>query len=225
MRRILILIAVAGSCPRAADAGFLTFADRATWQLAAGPLAGVETFNGFTADTSFQTNPVAANNMTFIGSPGINGTTTNKVDVPAFEIGGTLAYDDTAYLLGDATPTGPLSIQFGVAVSAWGADFVGIADNRPTALNAFSASGTLIGSIALASDPTGRQKQFYGFATTGGDQVARITIVTAAINDVFGIDNIAFATPGAVPEPGSLGLLAGALGVALAARKLRRAVV
>jgi hypothetical protein len=225
MRFVFVALLVAfGTCVRTAEAGFVQFTDRPTWQAAAGPLSGTEDFNGFTTDAQFRTTTVSANNMTIAGSTGTNGTQTNKIDASPFEFSGFYAANGTSYLLGDLVNGATITFTFTTPVTAWGGDFRGIADGgRPTRMDVFDASDTLIGSIQFMSDATNQQDQFYGFTST--TSVDHLVIVNpGGANDAFGLDNIGFvtgATPVAAPEPTSLALLATA-GMSLGASLLRR---
>lgn len=223
------MIALLGLHAGTARAGIVSYTDRPTWQTAAGPLSGTEDFNGFTADAQFRTTTVAANNMTIAGSTGFNGDDTNLIDAAPFVFGGFYVFpDNSSYLLGDLVDGATITFTFTRPLTAWGADFTGIADGRPTRLDVFDTSSVLIGSIALASDDLA-ELQFYGFTTTGGDTVGSIVLVNpGGANDVFGIDNIGFVAVGAtaVPEPSSLALaglagLAGLVGLAARGRKAR----
>ncbi len=193
-----------------AHAGIITYTNRATWAAAASP-NGAENFNGFGADATFQNVSVAISNGTVTGEPGSNGATTNKIDAPALEFGGFYSIDGTSELLGDVVGSQKITINFTSPVTAWGADFKGVADGgRTTRIDVYDSSNTLLGSVPMASDGTNNQLQFYGFTVTMG-AASRIELTgNTDGNDVFGVDNIQFTTGAvaAVPEPSTFALFA-----------------
>src|SRR5581483_8206367 len=132
------------SAPNAAHAGITTFTNRATWSAAASP-NGAENFNGFGADATFQNTSVAISNGTVTGEPGSNGAQTNKIDAPALEFGGVYSIDGTSELLGDVVGSQQFTINFTTPVTAWGADFKGVADGgRTTRIDVFDSTNTLL---------------------------------------------------------------------------------
>ena len=208
-----------------ARAALITYSSRATWAGAVGSPTGTEDFNEFVADASFiSPSSVAADNMTLSAGTGLNGANTNKVDVAPFVEAG-YSGDGTAFAFVELTATATMRIDFTAGVEAWGADFTGISDDvRVSRIDVFDASNALLGSIVAPTVAGTYNQRFIGFDLTGSDRADHLVFVftnpSAAVNDAFGIDNVAFVTTNPVPEPTTLALLGDGL---VAARRRRRA--
>ncbi len=211
----------------AVRADFFVFGNRATWSADANP-NGSEDFNNFTVNTQFRTQPVAVNNMLITGVVGNSGADTNIISVTRDSTSSLYELDSTPFLLGDVEDAQEINLQFTNPVSAWGADFRGIANTngpipRRTLIQIFDTNNVLQYShtpVAGGMD----FRQFIGFTSTTtpiGRIVFTDPVIRAGANfDVFAVDNIQF-TVTAVPEPSSLMLL-GMLTTGLATWMRRR---
>lgn len=224
--RLAVFASLVLTSVSAAQAAVITFTDRATWLAAVGPLSGTEGFSSFASDTEFRTTTVFANNMAISSGTGTNGTLSNKIDASPFEFADTYPIDGSTYLLGDLLTPGnaDLHINFTTELTAWGADFRGIAnDGRPTQVDIFDSSNVLLGTVPMASTG-GAQLQFYGFQVTGGTADRILIANSSSFNDVFGIDNVGFVTTAAIPEPSTYALMLAGLGfVGFVASRRRKA--
>lgn len=206
LKASVVLTGLALSLP--AQAGLVSYTDSALWNSSVGPTTGMETFNSFTTDTTFQNTTVFANNMQISGVRGSNGSTTNTVDAASFAFGGFYDIDNTTYLLGDLRGSQTIRFDFENSVSAWGATFSGISDtsSRNTVISAFDADDNLLGVLNTAS-ATNRTVGFYGFAFDENEAADYLIFSnTTNANDVFGVDNVSFVEA-SVPEPASILLL------------------
>jgi hypothetical protein len=86
-------------------------------------------------------------------------------------------------------------------VSAFGLDLTSNPDGNNLTLNLFDGA-TLLGTFTVNN--VQGAGTFFGASAT-----EPITSVTIADGNFFGVDNIAFGSPAAVPEPGSIALLTG----------------
>jgi hypothetical protein len=217
---VMTALLVATSATRS-EAAMITYTTLAGWSAAVGPF-GIETFDGFRSDTTYQGVVVnLAGGMSVTGTVGANGGLTQKIDAPPLEFGGFYDQNGTGELLGDLVSNNLLRFDFAAPLTAWSGEFKGVADDgRPTTITVFNAANAVLGTIALASDGSNAQMQFYGFQLTGGDQAAYLTISNASgNNDVFGLDNVRFT---AVPEPLTIFLLgSGVAGLAVRRRQRR----
>jgi len=217
------LLAVSAAPAHAAVNTYTNFAD---WLAAVGGYS-TESFNSFVADESIRNVSVAVTGMTISGTFGANGTNTQKIDAAPFQFApDSYALDGSSYLLGDLDgPTQFIRFDLATPVAAWSIETSGIGDGRPTTISIFDGSNNLLGSL-LTSSTLVQEKQFYGFALTGGQAAKYVTITNPGnTNDAFGIDNVRFATTTTVPEPSTVALMAAglfALGVSVRRRAAGR---
>ena len=182
-------------------AALVSYTNLTAWTTDNGPATGIEDFNAFAVDTTFQNTSVIANNMTVTGEPGSNGLLTNKIDAPDYEFAATYAQDNTPYLLGDLQSTETIRIDFTTAVTAWGGFFRFISDGpRDTRIRVYDAADALLGEVTTFD----AESQFFGFGLTteAADYIVMQNLTSN--NDVWGLDNVSFV---AIPEPASMGLI------------------
>lgn len=212
------LLAVSAAPAHAAVSTYTSFAD---WLAAVGGYS-TESFNGFNADVSIRNETVALNGMTVTGTTGPNGSRTQKIHAPPFEAGTGYNFDGTSYLFGDLDgPSQFIRFDLTAPVAAWSMETNGIGDDRPTTISIYDAANNLLGSL-LTGSTIPNEKQFYGFALTGGQTASYVTIINGGTtNDAFGIDNVRFAAATTtVPEPSTVALLAaGLLAIVVGARR------
>ena len=177
----------------AADAAFISYSDRATWQGAAGTVTGSENFNSFLSDVPLTLTPTALS-----GGMSVSGFWT--IDAAPFFSNSQCDLDGTPRLCGNNG--NDLSFDFVTGISAFGADFSSLNDNLArTVFDLFDAA-TLIGTLAPPQVGS-LSDQFFGFVATAGENITRIR-TRQLFSDTFGVDDIEIV---AVPEPASTTLL------------------
>lgn len=198
-----------------AEAGTLTFSDRATFQSAAGATS-IEDFDSFGSDTSYAGSSLTVGALTLIGTN--SDQRWNKIDVTPYQF--------SNFSMGDSSPvattiTGtplgggaPFIIEFEKSITAFGANFASVNDNflpdgtlrNKTTLSLVFADGT---EEVVEQLPTLLNGAFYGLVS---DKAFKAVSFTSDFNDGWAIDNVEYAT--AVPEPASLLSLAAISAVA-----------
>jgi hypothetical protein len=189
-----------------AEAAIQQYDTRATWQAAAGPLSGTESFSSFTTDTPFRiTNgPVAIVGGSLVELGPVSQTDGNFIDVAPFGFGASVNGSTDAVITVDNTgdPTSDTKVQltFNTPVRAWGADFGDAAGGDILAVDVFNTSGTLLRTMVISGDDS-----FLGFVGTAGEAVKFLqfkgsTTGGGGTREYCEMDDMGLAL---VPEPGS----------------------
>ena len=197
------LVAFGLGFPNSAKATINFFTDRAAWEEAAGSASFTENFSEFSADTPFQTSPVALNGMT-IQQEGTERMDWNEVDVPPLQFtpnsGG-----NSALLLTNSPEDGSSGIQVHITFTdlnrAFGFDSWSGNDGEGAVLDVFSGA-TLLDSRAL----TGGNGDFLGYVLTGVDTSMTVRfrsgrLTPGMLGERFYIDNLAGTTVAEGPPP------------------------
>jgi hypothetical protein len=201
----LALLAAAGALALGASpasASIVQYTDRAAFEAAAGLLT-VETFNDFAPGKlaplrDLGAFTVSTNNTAAIASGGdINGSNDLSVNLTADANGG----------------LGTLTFTFDTRILAFGADFF--------SLNNGFVQRTFARVDGQIFNPLPRSPAFLGYiSTTGFSTLSFSNQLGGGNNDAFQLDNLAYSTPGSVPEPASWALmLTGFLGAGAALRR------
>lgn len=185
--------------PSTVSAQITTYTDRTTFEAAAGTTI-TETFNSFTTEEAFHTNPVDAGDFTISMTGPINDGF-NFIDIPPHQ--DTWAFiDGTTSMNVFLKKTGKLIFTFDTPIKAFGADFRAFNDNANRVK--FIVNGTSFNPPVSGND----QNTFFGFTSTSQFSVVEMH-ADFGVNDSFGMDNVTYAS--AVPEPGFLGSAGAAL--------------
>ncbi|MBV7255787.1 hypothetical protein KCG44_03190 [Pacificimonas sp. WHA3] len=185
---------------QAATAALTTYADRASWQGAAGATI-FEDLNAFAADDiqPFDVGPFTVSAVgAFAGDNGIEAYDPNPNDIQQDR-----NIDGTTYLSLDVDDT-VITFTFDSAIFAIAWDQVSTVSNVDINIDGMSAnlgSGSFFG---IVSDTA-----FTSFTLTG-------------IDGAFGLDNIEFSNAAAVPAPAAFGLFGLALLGLSAGRRFKR---
>lgn len=193
------------------------YTDAASWNAAVSgaPNLHSEDFQGFAADASFQTSPVAGSFFTLAQSGSHDFR--NLIDVPP------IYYDDNGGTSHASMYTDygriTVAMSFDSPLFAWGANFYGI-DGEGLSLHLFSGGDTL----ATLDVPTG--SSFFGFAyALPAERIDQIVFRSRTENvgvggEGFGLDNVVGAGMPLVPAPGAI--LIGGFGAVLVSWMRRR---
>jgi hypothetical protein len=218
MKKFILICVVASLIACSANAAVTTYTDLTTWNSAVVPLAGgsfFEDFEGFAADTDFQTTAV---NTSFFSLQQI-GTSNfrNIIDVPPFlytDNNGTnhaSMYTDYGQITVD--------MSFYEGIFAWGADFYGASTGELLDLDLILEVGGTLTTI-----PVPVNDGFFGFVISGPTENIG-SIIFASRNETvgvggegFGLDNVRGAT--VIPAPGAI--LLGSIGVGVVSWLRRR---
>jgi len=203
------------------QAGLVTYSSLATFLGDVGAATWTQDFEGFGADTSFQSGPLVAGHLTLqqVGT----GTFRNFVDVLPLQFTTEGATTNIASMFTDFGFT-TVSMGFDAGLGAWGGDFFSVDAEGVTLVLNLVGGGTL--TVDVPNTGFG-SSAFFGFRTTAGEIVSGITF-RSRTNDGnqgsgegFPLDNIAAVV--AVPEQGAGILTASALLLCAAfRRKFRR---
>jgi hypothetical protein len=212
---VALMLGAAGS----ANAAIVSFADRATWEGAAGGTPSLfEDFNSFTANTT------ALPQSVFGGAATLSATATADqpyIDGPPLSNAGDV--NGTAYL--DALINGGdfVSFVFDTPVFSWGAD-INPHDNSFDAVVTIFLDSVDSGSYSL---PGSNQTVFVGFVSDVAFQTLALRAPTGpSPNTAYhGIDNVGSHPFEEAPAPGPLALIAiGLFGMWRAGRSHRGAL-
>jgi PEP-CTERM motif len=222
-RKMLAPCAVLQACLYATigQAAVITsYSDRVSFNAASGFVL-TETFNGFTTEEAFHTNPWNAGLFTLsaVGTLPTDGRRNRlniaPVEFPEFTGDGTNVIN---VLLNSSDDN--LIISFAAPVLSFGADFGGLNDIFPR--TAVEISG--INLIPTATATAGYR--FFGYVSDTSFNT--VTFKYNSRTDGFSIDNVAFAPapttgPNPVPEPESVAMIFVGFGLmAIGRRKHRR---
>jgi len=217
-----------------ADAGLITFSNTGDSNpvytpadYGGGAGAPTVTTGGFFLGQSLSGNPsvdcpAAAASACVVGNP--TGPLTFDPNSPATFIVGDGATPTSPVLSGSPTFNGPIAVLFSVDLAGVGFDAGFFDAVGSTGITAFARDGTLLGTVVNI----GTGIEFLGLVTDdGSERIAGVFLDLVGSEPAgFAIDNLRFgragqvAPPGAVPEPGTLGLLGCAfVGIALMRRR------
>lgn len=166
--------------------------------------------------------PGAAASACVVGNP--TGPLAFDPDAPVTFIVGDGANPTSPVLSGSPTFNGPIAVLFSVDLAGVGFDAGFFDAVGSTGITAFARDGTLLGTVVNI----GTGIEFLGLVTDdGSERIAGVFLDLVGSEPAgFAIDNLRFGRvgqvipPGAVPEPGTLGLLGCALaGIALMRRR------
>lgn len=199
MKRLMggaIAFAIAGFAGSANAVIISTFTDRTTFDAATSTT--LETFNSFSTETAFHTVPldVGPFTLSMAGAPNTDAER-NKIDIPPLEFG-VFDVDGTniANLLTFAGDS--LFLTFDTGITAFGVDLASF-NNGFLRTQIVVGADTLTPAIADASTV-----RFFGFTS---DAAFNSVEFRGVANDGYGLDNVAFGSAVAVPEPGTLAML------------------
>lgn len=194
-----------------AQAAIVTFGDAIAWRAALGQApTATQNFNGYTRDLE-----TYDGGLDLGGGMRVESALTQpiavfrwRVDVPGLLNELECSVDRSAQLCGHNANV--LTFRFEGGVSAFGANFASLNNDEPRTLFELYGGDTLLATLAPPV-VAGQTDRFFGFVATAGEVVTHWR-TRALVRDSFGIDDIAIVSARAVPEPGSAGLVAAALG-------------
>ena len=163
--------------------------------------------NGF-ADAGGPTHDWASNTSMAVAAS--DGTDVGALGAPAL-VSGNLLRSFSGWMAEGGDPS--FSANFSAGITAFSADFAGVAQPKNTRLFAFNGN-TLLGSVV------GTAMGQFTLSISSATLIDRVVITPGSFEDWVGVDNITFspAQATAVPEPASCAML----GLGLALLGLRR---
>ena len=100
-----------------------------------------------------------------------------------------------------------MDFAFGPSVTAASLDVLSLFSSDDVTINIRNSGLSLIGIYTVLGAPNTGAGAFFGVVATGGDDIGQLSIRTANGNSP-GVDQVQWGSS-AVPEPGSLALIAG----------------
>lgn len=196
----------------AARAVVITFEDLAPGATLGTQYAGlgvVFSANAFSGTNSNSTREDWASN-TDMGIVASSGTDVGGLGTPAL-VSGNILRSFSGWLSEDGDAS--FAASFTTAITSFSADFAGVSIPDDTALYVFDGAN-LLARVAGAGGP-GQITLSYS-----APSITRVVVAAGSFADWVGVDNIRFTPMAAVPEPGTLVLLA--IGLAALSGTLRR---
>lgn len=198
------------------SASIVQFENRGLWQTAAGSVSATTDFTGVVEDNAdlYLQNPLTLNDMTFSGVDGFAWVI--GPDVTTVHPG---LYDWGSGPVGVYTDGGHLKIDFAQPVLAFGMEFGAFGLEPGNVIWGGEATITLPdGSVASRAAETAQRLRFLGLISD-----TPFSSVTLSGSGAVVFDNVSVASAppvNAVPEPGTLALVGGALmGVGVVRRR------
>ncbi len=207
---ILAALAAATLASSPATSAVTAYTDLASFTAAAGAL-DLETVNGLTAETSFQTVPLSLGGGAFTILGFGNQFDGNFVDLPLtqYDIDGTTNLSVFTYEISG------FDLTFAAPITAFGFDFAAMQD-LVVRLNIEVAGATLVPPVQA-----GNVIGFYGFVSTTPFTTIRFVGPFDTADD-FAMDNLRWtSSAAAIPEPATWALLIAGFGLTGASLRLR----
>lgn len=221
MNRILkALLATALFASTTAQAAVVTYTNQAAWLAAAGGSVTVnQDFNSVTPQN-------LASEIDLGGGMSLRSANDKWAIAANASTSDPCSVDGSKSVCGNNG--GVLTFSFANSMTAFGATFTSVNDGmlrtRLELMNGSSVIAALTPAITAGQDD-----QFFGFVLTAGESATALRTKSVIFGDGFGIDNVLLVnasapdSPGKVPEPGSVAILAiGLLGCAAARRRVAR---
>jgi hypothetical protein len=178
---IALLTAPALAFPGPASAEILTFTDRPAWENVLGQPDFVETFDEFTEDTPFRSNPVDLEGFSIVGVPPRENLFAhhNTIQVAPFPGESILAFSSPhVWLYPEADSGLHVEMSFIAPIVAWGADLAG---TGPGGGEVLQIRITFEDASEMTIDLPGYPEEvsgFFGLLANAGERIDRISFVT-----------------------------------------------